>query len=152
MSARTQSRQLVLFDTSVCSLTVKWTSRPHRKTTQMRFLHLRRLRQIRRQLERDVTATCLSCRNLAARLRQRRTRGTTVFIYCSTAACYEFCCSAGVGHRPVGHATMSLKRWSTCIGCRSRDRDASSPSFDSMRERADDQLFGKITTNTQHVL
>ena len=33
-----------------------------------------------------------------------------------------------------------------------RYRDASSVSFDSLCERADDQLFGKITNNTQHLL
>jgi len=31
-------------------------------------------------------------------------------------------------------------------------RDASTPSFDSLCERADEQLFGKITNNTQHLL
>ena len=29
-------------------------------------------------------------------------------------------------------------------------RDASSPSFDSLCERTDDELFGKITDNTLH--
>ena len=58
-------------------------------------------------LARDMAATIVSARgNLAIRLRQRRTRGTTTFIYCSTTAFSEFCCLFGV--RPHDRVTEAL--------------------------------------------
>ena len=59
---------------------------------------------------RAVTATLVSARHLSGGsiTATTRTCETSTFVYCSTTACSEFCCSAGVDLRPRDRVTEAL--------------------------------------------